>query len=251
MRVEGKDWVSLSAVAVSVISAGTAIWASHEAQKFSKQAFRTERTLEILASAHEEMTQVRNDPRRLVRSCFFVRTLADAEDELRENKPPHFVRGYIEKVSKAGLWPPRCEQYFEDFISRATPAATEVAVVDEAQPEALDAPKQIGQWHALIASYNATPFGCKEAKTDVRDFSEHLAGKDYDGRFVYVVRTKISKNYAVTVDAGDNKSLAKEISGAIRDVDASDGTGTDSFVQGNRGWFIDPDCVAFARIGSG
>ncbi len=239
-----QDWISLGAFLVSGLSAYAAIQAKNTAQELSEREFRTERTLEILASVHTEMTKAGNDPERLARSCFFVATLGNAELHLRKNEPPHFVRNYVEDVSRAGLWPPTCDSKLESLISDSAPAATDV----EASSGSPDTPSKIGQWHALIASYNVTEKGCNEARNDVKYFAPRLSGQGFKGKLVYVVRTKISNNYAVTVDAGDDRSTASAISDVIRSVGPPDGTGRDSFVQGNRSWFIDQNCIEFARI---
>ena len=107
---------------------------------------------------------------------------------------------------------------------------------------------QIGQWHALIASYDTTPKGCAEARADVAHFAQALSGQGLEGRDLYIVRTTISNNYAVSVDAGDDRALANQISATIRRLHHPDGTGRDSFVQGNRGWVIDPECASFATL---
>jgi hypothetical protein len=60
-----------------------------------------------------------------------------------------------------------------------------------------------------------------------------------------VVKTRLSDNYAVTIDAGDNRDLAQQISAAIRSVGSKRGDkdGADSFVQENRSWSVAPECT--------
>lgn len=247
--MEGKDWVSVAAVGVSLLSAWAAISARNEAQALADREFATEKTLEILASVYSEILEARTDTERAKWSCFFVVTLGNAEVQARQ-APPYFVRAFVEDVARAGLWNPDCGSRLESLVSEATPAATQLSEMPEAAPggDGDDGPKEIGQWHALIASYNVTDFGCGQAQKEVTRFATALAGMGLAGRYVYVVRTSISNNYAVTVDAGQDRSVAEEISAKVRSVAPGNGTGRDSFVQGNRGWTIDPACTRFARI---
>lgn len=250
--METKDWVALGALCVSLVSAWAAIDARKRAAELAAREFATDKTLEILASVYSEILQARDDEKRAQWSCFFIATLGSAEVQARQ-EPPYFVRTFVEDVAKAGLWDPDCASRLES-LDEAVPAATGIDAESVADAgtgvEAPEGPREIGQWHALIASYNVTDFGCSEAKEDVAHFSEALENRGLEGRHVYVVRTAISNNYAVTVDAGDDRSLAQEMSDEIRKAAPSDGTGRDSFVQGNRGWTIDPACAAFARIAS-
>ena len=114
-----------------------------------------------------------------------------------------------------------------------------------------EGPARIGEWHALIASYDVSEFGCSQARKDVSEFADLLSSRDLDGMSVYVVRTSISDNYVTTVDAGDDRELARRVSAKVRSVSGSSEdelTGADSFVQGNRQWFIDRDCSRLAVI---
>jgi hypothetical protein len=238
---------------VTCFWAWAAIDARNRTAELAAREFETDKTLEILASVYSEILKARDDEERAQWSCFFVATLGNAEAQARQ-QPPYFVRTFVEDVARAGLWNPDCASRLEALVSKDQPAATGIDAESIAGADngvdAPEGPQEIGQWHALIASYNVTGFGCSEAQADVAHFSKALAGKGIEGRFVYVVRTAISNNYAVTVDAGDNESLAQDISAKIRAAAPGDGTGRDSFVQGNRGWTIDPACVAFARIAS-
>jgi hypothetical protein len=252
--MDAKDWIAIGALAVSVVSAWAAIDARDKAAELADREFVTDKTLEILASVYREILDARTDAERAKWSCFFISSLGAAEAQARK-EPPFFVRTFVEDVSKAGLWQPDCAARLEAVVSDAVPAATEIPAIRGAEtataaapaPRA-DAPVSIGAWHALIASYNVTAFGCGQAKDDVGNFARLLSGHGLDGSFVYVVRTQISNNYAVTVDAGSDRELASRISAAVRSVAPPDGTGRDSFVQGNRGWSIDPACERFARV---
>jgi hypothetical protein len=251
--METKDWIAIGAFGVSLVSAWAAIDARNRAAELASREFVTDKTLEILASVYSEILEARTDAERAKWSCFFVSTLGNAEVQARK-EPPYFVRTFVEDVAKAGLWNPDCASRLESLVSEDSPAATRNAAASMPQAEtgmnAPEGPEEIGQWHALIASYNVTDFGCQQAEADVGRFADLLAGMGLEGRHVYVVRTSISNNYAVTVDAGDDRALADEISAKIRAAAPGDGTGRDSFVQGNRGWAIDPACAAFARIAS-
>jgi len=236
-----KDIAAIAAVVVSLISAVAAIDARSRAQELANRQFATDKTLEILASVYSEILATRNDAERAKWSCFFVATLGNAERDARQ-EPPFYVRTFVEDVARAGLWDPDCGARLEALVSEVEPAATSVS-------DATEGPAEIGQWHALVASYNVTDFGCSQARDQVERFSTLLADRGLSGHYIYVVRTTISNNYTVTVDTGADRQKADEISAMIRSVAPGDGTGRDSFVQGNRGWVIDPNCSLSVLIG--
>jgi hypothetical protein len=100
-----------------------------------------------------------------------------------------------------------------------------------------DRPSSIGKWHALIASYDVSQQGCQVARSNFEEFGELLSSQSLGDHFVYVARTLISNNYAVTFDAGDDRELARRASRIIRarSVDSADGNiGAGSFVKGTR-----------------
>ncbi|MFN3524873.1 MAG: peptidoglycan-binding domain-containing protein, partial [Paracoccus sp. (in: a-proteobacteria)] len=111
--------------------------------------------------------------------------------------------------------------------------------------------QQPGQIHALIASYSAGHDGCRNALADVAEFTPLLSGSAASGLPIYVASVQASGLYAVTVDAGEDRGLARQVSDAIRAVapqSADRRTGADSYVQINRDWSIDPACSAAAII---
>lgn len=166
--MQPKDFIALGAVVVSLVSAIAAIDARQKAQELSDQQFATNKTLEILASVYSEILAARNDRERAKWSCFFIATLGDAERELIKREP-FYVRPFITNVSRAGLWYPDCSTRLEPLVSEKAPAATVVG-------DKLSGPKEIGQWHALIASYNVTEKGCTQARDQVERFSKLLSG---------------------------------------------------------------------------
>ena len=110
---------------------------------------------------------------------------------------------------------------------------------------------QIGDWHAIVASYSTNADGCREAKDDVNEFARLLSNSDLSGLKLYVARTAISNNYAVTVDTGSSQAKARKAVRRIRAVSSrsADGkTGKDTFVQRNRGWRIDDECNRLLAI---
>lgn len=114
----------------------------------------------------------------------------------------------------------------------------------------------LGEWHAFIASYSADERGCDFAREDVNEFAELLSGYDsisstLKGREILVVRTRVSGHYAVTVDLNNDVAAAREASALIRRASALSRdrmTGSDSFVQQNSDWFLDPDCTSVRVI---
>lgn len=267
MALEAKDFVALGALLVSAFSAYFAYDAKREAEAFAARKFEADKTIEILASAYGELTRAAGDSKKELAACFFIRTLAEAEGEVRR-EGPFFVRAFVDDVTRTGLLSPECGLALESAASGAgepEPTETRVAAAEIAAAEATGRVESglgtggpgggegtgvsLGRWHALVASYNATEFGCGEASEDVARVARDLAGRGLDGLAVYVARTSISNHYVATVDAGDDRERAAAASSAIRATAPRDGTGADSFVQGNRGWTIDPACLAWARIG--
>lgn len=250
--MEVKDWIALGALIVSLGSAWAAIDARNEAQRLSERQFETETTLDILSSVYTHIAP-EDDPTRAGQACLFIITLADAEMAMR-SEPPFFVREFVENTSSQGFWNAKCRQRMEPIRAAAhdqPEQPSEIKIQDGGENLELptDRPAEIGKWHALVASYDTTPRGCAYAKEDVKTFSRDLSSEQVGKPYVYIVRTRISNNYAVTVDAGDERERAVTLTQAVRNVARSDGTGRDSFVQGNRDWYIDPECSSFARVG--
>lgn len=111
--------------------------------------------------------------------------------------------------------------------------------------------EQLGQFHALIASYPTDSGECRHAIANVAEFHRLLSGSQASGLPIYVARTQVSGHYAVTVDTGQDRALARQVSDTIRAVasqSADHRTGADSYVQINRNWTIDPACDAGAII---
>jgi len=243
--VETKNWIALGTLAVSLFAAWAAFDARETAHRLEQKQFESGATIQLLSTVFNEITNPKN-PKASQTNCIFVTILALAEKDAKE-LPPHRVEEFVERVSAAGLWEANCQTRLESLDS-AEPIATKI---DDNPASLGNEPTEIGQWHALIASYSVSVQGCNEAKADVQEFAALLSGSNLAESFIYVARTKISNNYAVTVDAGDDFALAGTISKTIHSVadqSADSKTGSDSFVQGNRDWFIDPQCTLFARI---
>ncbi len=104
----------------------------------------------------------------------------------------------------------------------------------------------LGQWQAVIASYSTDERGCGFAREDVDQFAELLSGSEVAGREILVARTQTSNHYAVSVDLNTDVAAARAASALIRKVSALSRdrrTGSDSYVQQNRDWFLDQDCA--------
>lgn len=104
----------------------------------------------------------------------------------------------------------------------------------------------LGEWQAVIASYSIDARGCGFASDDVDEFAELLSGTELTGREILVTRTVISGHYAVSVDLNNDAAAARAASALIRKVSSLSRdrrTGSDSFVQQNSDWFLDPDCA--------
>lgn len=246
--------VSAGALVVSIVSAWTAFQAKEQAAELQDRQFSSDKTLEILGHVYDEVSRQRVDAEGARWSCLFVATLSEAErnalstaEGLAHRKV--LVGPFIERATAMNLWNPDCASRIEGILSDEPAAASSVPPAIEGQQDFAGL-SEIGEWHALIASYNISSFGCDQAKRDVEHFAQALAGRGFDGRKIYVVQTAISQNYAVTVDAGGDQALAQGISTAIRQTAPADGTGGDSFVQGNRGWTISPECTVAATIGA-
>lgn len=200
----------------------------------------------LLELAIQADTQFDNEIRR----CIAVAAISEVEKQSNLGNGYLLVQTYFDQLVGRGIWPPECRILQESLSGKPTgPSKAQVSPnINDPDP-----PFDIGEWHALIASYDVTPRGCDFARKDITYFAEALAGQGFDGQKIYVARTSISNNYAVTIDAGDSRSLANSISTTIREVaesgDGPAGSGRDSFVQGNRNWLIDPDCLEFARVG--
>ncbi|QDL92026.1 hypothetical protein FDP22_09705 [Paroceanicella profunda] len=289
--MEKANWVAVLAAGVSIFSAVAAWQSSRQAAALKEREFATEKTLEILSSVYSEVLEAQQDQVRAKWSCFFVETLARTEERAVTGGPnpeqaPRFVRGFVDDVTRAGLWNSSCAPRLEALVSGADPQETYAAAYgpppeamvivprEDAdaggtppaavpQPDPRPAPGvspgtervAIGRWHALIASYDVTEKGCRQATDDVDWAAKALAAPAfrgaYDGRTVSVVRTTISNNYVATVDAGDDRGVADALVTAIRTAaaDRRDGTGRDSYAQGNRNWQIDPGCDHRATVG--
>ena len=244
-----KDLIAIASVVVALASAVFAYQARQAAQRFAEREFQSETTLRILETAFTELAAAPSDEtgeRKQRMACFFVVHLAEAEKEYRTEEP-YLVTGFFDSLVSAGLVESACLMRSEG-LSDLTPTASEIS---GPATTSSDGPPEIGTWHALIASYDVTDSGCRSAREDVGEFSQLLSGQGLNGLFLYIARTQISNNYAVTVDAGSDRTLAQRVSRIIRarSAESADGrTGADSFVQGNRDWYIDDDCVAFARL---
>lgn len=234
-----KNVISGFTLLVSGLAAYFAHQASIDSQEQNKSEFEIETSLVLLKDSYAEI-QDDTDPQKAALACIFVQTLAKTEKEARSDAP-FPVNDFITQVSDANLWNADCSQRLEN-LSVIAPTVTSTTEGDGFE---------VGKWHALIASYNITPKGCAESKDDIKFFGEALTAPEFKGLPIYVVQTQISKNYAVSVDTGDDRELANKVSAAIRDIAStrSDPTGSDSFVQGNRGWVVAKDCTLPSKIG--
>lgn len=263
--MQAKDLAAVAAVAVSLGSAWFAHDARQQAEALAKQQFETEKTLEILRSIHTELRNAANKEQRR-QSCVFAGALGRAELDIRD-APPFLVSGFLSQLRDSAAIGPDCavqlEDLFAEYASRTGRLAAEAAAPrsspqgyggddgleqaiiigaeGESAPAAVEGRDEIGAWHAVIASYDATPRGCNFARRDVAGFAERLGAAGMERRHVAVYRTAISNHYVVTVDFGDDRAGAEAGSRAVRRAAPDDGTGADSYVQGNRGWTVDAD----------
>ena len=250
--MDRKDWIALGTLLVSGLAAYAAWDARNAAQRLEERQFESGTTIDLLGAAFEEVV-LQDDSCRAATSCIFVSILGQTEEEAR-GEPPFYVQDFVRQVDEAGLWSADCATRLE-ALSGIEPAAGPAVAAEAAEASSPNAqtegPARIREWHALIASYDVSEFGCSQARKDVSEFADLLSGRDLDGMSVYMVRTSISDNYVTTVDAGDDRELARRVSAKVRSVSGSSEdelTNADSFVQGNRQWFIDRDCSRLAVI---
>ncbi len=218
-------------------------------------------TYDVLGKVYEEIitlerqhdaesdTETKRSPSEIWKervTCNFVNLLRDAEIESRKDGP-HYVQKFIDDTSEQKLWSPNCRQDFERYDTTEVEGPTDFNPPDDSTAE-VEPPEKIGRWHALISSYDITTQGCKYATRDVEDFAEDLTAPKGQELFIYVVQTKISRNYAVTVDAGDDLSLAKQLVPNIKRVAREKEAGTDAFVQVNKNWEIPDDCFIVKKL---
>ena len=246
-----KELLPIATFLLSIVTAYAAIDARNAAHSLKQKQFDTTTALQLLDKAYSEIKDRENDQTndKLHASATFLDFLGRVE-RIAKQDPPHIVQTFIETIDERGYLSANDKVFLEAVtLSNAPdPQPSNIPVL----PNTGVGPESIGKWHALIASYDVTSNGCTEARDDVDAFSRTLQGRGYDEKFVYIVRTKISNNYAVTVDAGSDRVLAGEMSRVIREVareNTRDSTGVDSFVQGNRNWAIDPKCTYAKVIG--
>lgn len=247
MEVTLKDAVAAGSFVMSVLALYYSNDAKQQAQELDELVFRAETVSQLLKEVHTN-TSTAIEPEDQMASCLYAGSLAQAEALFVQDAENRLVgKLFLDQVDR-GLLPQNCvvgtlEAPDEEQVTAAVEVARTV--------EKAEAPRDIGQYHALIASYKPTDANCDYAKQDVSEFADLLNGQGYDGLDVYIVRTVKSNSYAVTVDAGDDRTLAQKLRGAIQATSllSEGGTGNDSFVQVNTDWFIDPACQFAVEIG--
>ncbi|WP_170403709.1 hypothetical protein [Ruegeria arenilitoris] len=250
MQISFKELVSFGSLVLSVFALVFSTQAKQKAQELDELVFRAETVHQLLKEVHDNTTNAENDEDKLA-GCLYAGALAKAEERVVQEPEQRLVLSlFLDQVDR-GLLPQNCVVGTLEFLENTERAeAPDDAVT---QIPNTDGHREIGSYHALIASYPAVESSCDHATDDVKEFAKLLEGMGLKDRDIYVARTVKSNSYAVTVDAGNNKGLAVEIVTKIKSVAPSsvDGrTGHDSFVQINSDWYIDPECTAAAQIKS-
>lgn len=237
-----KETLSILTLIVSLFAAWSAYEAKNAAQSLNERKFESETTISLLSSTYSNLISS-EDPRKEAIGCLFIETLRQAEKR-DVGREPYLVDKFLTEMEENQLWNPDC-QILAEALSSETPAPVEVSA--QSVPFS-----SIGKWHAVIASYQTTDRGCEHAKEDVAEFARLLRGRpELDGLYLYVARTKQSNNYAVTIDTGQDRAKAGQARRLIIEASANSSdrrTGADSFVQGNRSWFIDGECSAVEAL---
>lgn len=241
MEVAFKDVVAVGSLIVSAAAFVYSSEAKKKTQELNELVFRAETVSQLLKEVHVN-TSGAIEPEDRTASCLYAGSLAKAEALFVKDASNRLVgQLFIDQVER-GLLPQNCVvETLESLPVEQVKEAAEVAELVDRQ--SLD-DIEMGEFHALVASYSTTSAGCAHAKSDVAEFVELLRGKGVEGSSIYVARTLKSNSYAVTIDAGDDRALAFEISGKIKEVSALafGKTGHDSFVQINSDWYIDANC---------
>lgn len=252
MNVTLKDAVSAVTVAVSLVALFFSTQAKQEAQELNEAVFRAETTARLLKEVHDNTVQTvgQSDAER-VASCLYAGSLAKAEEAVVRDENLRLVGQLFLQQVQSELLPRSCVVRTVEALQAAEGQVPSDAVQDADPADSSGGARDIGEYHALIASYSTNEAGCEAAKRDVDEFAQILTGHGLEGWDVYVARTLKSDSYAVTVDVGGDLDKAKWISGVIRGAapQSEDGkTGHDSFVQINRDWYVDPNCQKTKQI---
>lgn len=248
MEVSLKDFVAFGSLVVSAFAFVYSNEARQKAQELDELVFRAETVSQLLKEVHVN-TSTAIEPDDRTASCLYAGALAKAEALFVKDADNRLVgQLFIDQVQR-GLLPQNCvvetlESLPEEQVSSSVEVARTVEKAEAAVPE-------IGEYHALIASYATTPTQCEYAREDVFEFAQLLEDQGLVGMDVYIVRTVKSNSYGVTVDAGSDRALAQRARDAIIEVSARSqaNTGKDSFIQTNTDWYIDAACNAVAQIG--
>jgi hypothetical protein len=251
-----KDWIQGAGVVAAVMAAAFSYEANQTANELKRQAHDLDKALEILWMVGQEAYNV-EDPKKAEPACRFITFIAENEPKIRP-EPPHLAKDFFEHLRAAGKLSENCSIVFE-----AT-EVQQVAATDISPLRRVDARQQVGAWHAVIATYDLTKRGCGFAERDVVGFAKALSHEDYfdpafEGLTVMTARTTISNKRVVTVDTGEDRSLAAALINVIRQAASDRGSpetppgerlwsGRDALVAGNRGWEIDRDCMYSAPL---
>lgn len=243
-----KNLISLGSLFVSGIALVLSTQAKQQAQDLDELVFRAETVHRLLKEVHDNTTKA-DDAEGKLAGCLYAGALAKAEERVVQDPDQRLVLSlFLDQVDR-GLLPQNCVVGTLEVLE-TTERAEEPSNANRDIPNT-SGTRQIGQFHALIASYPAVSSNCGHASQDVMEFARLLENSGLKGRDVYVARTVKSNSYAVTVDAGDDRDLAIATTQKIQSVSSRsvDGrTGHDSFVQRNTDWYIDEDCQASEQI---
>lgn len=249
MSTSWKDVAAIGSLFLSATALVTSYLANQKAQQLDELVFRAETVNHLLKEVHDNTTKA-EDVKDRTASCLYAGALAKAEELVVTDTNHRLVgRLFLSQVER-GLLPQNCVLGTLELLSVNAEATAPQDAVKEVKLD--DDTREIGKYHALVASYPAVASECGHAKDDVVEFAPLLANKGLDGKAIYVARTVKSESYAVTVDLGDDRNLATEAMQLIRSVSSQSAdkrTGHDSFVQVNSDWYIDASCSEVKVIG--
>lgn len=242
---ELKDYAAFVGVAVSAAAAWLAYDAGGQARLAAEESAevsnalalsknRTDTSVKLLDLAYTSFNNAKNGKEK-VAACQFMVKLGVFEQATLTST---LIADLHVALAEGDEIDPLCKQKGEALDTDARLAET---VQAETPGSAANA---IGKWHAVIASYEVTPSGCASAKNVQASYKSLLPQDQFPNATLGIYKTAISKVYAVTLDLEDDESKARQAVQTIREIGASGRAkeGSDSFLQKNRDWTVDPNC---------